>query len=161
MPGVSGVFPRDRYKQITKYLHYCDESVVPPRDDPEYDRLYKVAFVINHLERRFAEEFTPHQEVAVDESMIPFCGRLCFKQYHRDKPIKWSKKVWILTDSKSGYNYSFDIYVGRDEDLDDLQRIGKVNGIVLKMAKGCMVRGIICTLTDSTPAHTCYTGCDL
>ena len=48
MPGVSEVFPRDRYKQITKYLHYCDESVVPlpPRDDPEYDRLYKVAFII-------------------------------------------------------------------------------------------------------------------
>ena len=39
---------------------------MPPCDDPEYDRLYKEAFVVNNLKRRFAEEFTPHQEVAVD-----------------------------------------------------------------------------------------------
>ena len=141
MPGVSEVFPRDCYKQITKYLHYCDESVVPPRDDPEYDRLYKVAFVINHLKRRFAEEFTPHQEVAVDECMIPFRGRLSFKQYHRDKPIKWGMKVWMLADSKTGYNYSFDMYVGCDEDLEDLQRIGKVSVVVLKLAKGLYGQG--------------------
>ena len=38
----------------------------------ESDRLYKVSFVTNHLKRRFAEEFTPHQEVAVDECMILF-----------------------------------------------------------------------------------------
>ncbi len=141
MPGVSEVFPRDRYKQITKYLHYCDESVVPPRDDPEFDRLYKGAFVTNHLKRRFAEEFTPHQEVAVDECMIPFRGRLSFKQYHRDKPVMWDMKVWMLADSKTGYNYSFDMYVGRDDDLSDLQRIGKVSGIVLKLAKGLYGQG--------------------
>ena len=98
----------------------------------QFDRLYKVAFVTNH----FAEEFTPHQEVAVDECMIPFRGRLSFKRYHRDKPIKWGMKVWMLADSKTGYNYSFDMYVAHDEDLDDLQRIGKVSGIVLKLAKG-------------------------
>ena len=135
MTGVSKVFRRDRYKQKTKYMHYCDESVVPRRDDPEFDRLYKVSFVTNHLKRRFAKEFTPHQEVAVDESMIPLHGRLSFKQYHRYKPIKWGMKLWILVDSKTGYNYSFDMYVGRDEDVDDFRRIGKVNGIILKMVK--------------------------
>ena len=67
--------------------------------------------------------------------MIPLRGRLSFKQYHRDKPIKWGMKLWILVDSKTGYNYSFDMYVGCDEDVDDFRRIGKVNGIVLKMAK--------------------------
>ena len=30
-------------------------------------------------------EFTPHQEVAADECMIPFHGRLSFKQYHMDQ----------------------------------------------------------------------------
>ena len=99
---------------------------MPPCDDPEYDRLYKEAFVVNNLKRRFAEEFTPHQEVAVDECMIPFRGHISFKQ---DTPLKWGMKVWMLADSKTGYNYSFDMYVGRDEDLDDLQRIGKVSGV--------------------------------
>ena len=50
-------------------------------------------------------------------------------------------KVWMLADSKTGYNYSFDMYVGRDDDLSDLQRIGKVSGIVLKLAKGLYGQG--------------------
>ena len=44
-------------------------------------------------------------------------------------------------DSKTGYNYSFDMYVGCDEDLDDLQKIGKVIGIVLMLAKGLYGQG--------------------
>ena len=84
----------------------------------------------------------PHQEVAVDESMIPFRGRLSFKQYHRDKLIKWGMKVWMLADSKRGYNYSFDLSVGCDEDLDDKQRIGKVICIVVKLAKGFVWLGL-------------------
>ena len=73
--------------------------------------------------------------------MIPFRGRLIFKQYHSNKPIKWGMKLWILVDSKTGYNYSFDMYVGRDEDVDDFRMIGKVNGIVLKMATGLYGQG--------------------
>ena len=50
-------------------------------------------------------------------------------------------KVWMLADSKTGYNYSFDMYVGCDEDLEDLQRIGKVSAVVLKLAKGLYGQG--------------------
>ena len=67
-----------------------------------HDKLYKVRFLTDHLGKRFAEEFTPHQQVAVDECMIPFRGRLSFKQYHKDKPTKWGIKVWILADSQTG-----------------------------------------------------------
>ena len=38
-------------------------------------------------------------------------------------------------------NYSFDMYVGRDQHLDDLQRIGKVSGIILKLTKGLYGQG--------------------
>ena len=75
---------------------------MPARDDPMHDKLCKVRFITDHIGKRFAEEFTPHQQVAVDECMIPFRGRLSFKQYHKDKPTKWGIKVWILADSQTG-----------------------------------------------------------
>ena len=63
----------------------------------------------------------------------------------------------MLANSKTGYNYSFDMYIGRDDDLDDFMNIGKVSGIVLKLAVS-MVVATTCILTDFTSAHT-Y--CDL
>ena len=106
-----------------------------------HDKLYKVRFLTDHLGKRFAEEFTPHQQVAVDECMIPFRGRLSFKQYHKDKPTKWGIKVWMLADSQTGYNYSFDVYTGKDADLDTMQNICKVSGVVLKLAKSLFGKG--------------------
>ena len=102
MPGILRIFNCSRHHHITQFLHYCDESNMPARDDPMHDKLYKVRFLTDHLGKRFAEEFTPHQQVAVDECMIPFRGRLSFKQYHKDKPTKWGIKVWILADSQTG-----------------------------------------------------------
>ena len=154
MPGILRVFTRSRYHQITKFLHYCDESDVPARDEPMHDKLYKVRFITDHLGKCFAEEFTPHQQVAVDECMIPFRGRLSFKQYHKDKPTKWGIKVWMLADSQTGYNYSFDVYTGKDADLDTMQNIGKVSGVVLKLAKSLF------GTTASTRARTYCTGFD-
>ena len=114
---------------------------MPARDDPMHDKLYKVRFITDHLGKRFAEEFTPHQQVAVDECMIPFRGRLSFKQYHKDKPTKWGVKVWMLADSQTGYNYSFDVYTGKDADLDTMQNIGKVSRVVLKFANSLFGKG--------------------
>ena len=47
--------------------------------------------------------------MSVDECMVPFHGRLAFKQYIREKPIKWGIKVFILAESKTGYNYNFEV----------------------------------------------------
>ena len=40
-----------------------------------------------------------HQQCSVDEAMIPFKGRLAFKQYMKDKPTKWGIKVFVLADA--------------------------------------------------------------
>ena len=45
--------------------------------------------------------------------MVPFRGRLYFKQFHKDKSMKWGIEVWMLADLKTGYNVSFDVYTGK------------------------------------------------
>ena len=84
---------RDRFREISRYLHFVDNTTLHERGTPGYDRLGKVRPVIDHLSTKFAEIYEPHKEVAVDEAMIKFTGRSSVKQYMPMKPIKRGIKV--------------------------------------------------------------------
>ena len=58
-----------------------------------------------------------HQQVAIDESVISFCGRVGFSQYLKGKPNPWGIKAFVLADSISGYLHNLRIYFGRDTQL--------------------------------------------
>ncbi|XP_064635763.1 piggyBac transposable element-derived protein 4-like [Lineus longissimus] len=45
--------------------------------------------------------------------MVKFKGRLSFKQYMPNKPIKWGVKVWALCESTSGYCLGWYPYTGK------------------------------------------------
>ena len=45
--------------------------------------------------------------------MIPFKGRLSFKQYIKNKPVKWWMKAFVLSDATNGYVYRMQIYTGK------------------------------------------------
>lgn len=125
-------------------LHYTDESTAPPKDHPDYDRLYKIRYLTDYLKEKFKQFYA--EEISVDEGMVPFRGRWSGKQYHKDKPIKWGIKTWMLCDSISGYNYNYDIYCGRDEDFEDLSSFGLATAVVLKLCQPLYSKG-----------HTIYT----
>ncbi len=55
-----------------------------------------------------------HQACTIDEAMIPFKGRLRFKQYMKDKPMKWGIKVFALADAPTGYVKRLQVYTGKD-----------------------------------------------
>ena len=63
---------------------------------------------------QFEALYTLHQHVTMDEAMIPFKGRLSFKQYMKAKPTKWGIKVFVLSDATNGYVYRIEIYTGRE-----------------------------------------------
>ena len=110
---IADQIPRDRFLEISRYVHFVDNTTLQPRGSPGHDRLGKVRPVIDHLSAKFAEVYHPHKEVAVDEAMIKFQGRSSLKQYMPKKPIKRGIKVWVLGDSQTGYFSKFDIYCGK------------------------------------------------
>ena len=55
----------------------------------------------------FDPEYTLHKPVTIDEVMISFKVCLGFKQYLKDKPLKWGIK-FVLSDSTN------DIYIERE-----------------------------------------------
>ena len=79
--------------QILRFFHVCDPASERQRGDPAYDKLQKVRPLINLLQTSFKAEYDLKREVTIDEAMIPFTGRLSYKQYMKDKPTKWGIKV--------------------------------------------------------------------
>lgn len=58
----------------------------------------------------------PGQVLSIDEGMVPFKGRLSFKQYMKDKPTKWGLKCFLLCDAQTGYMHKFSVYTGKNQD---------------------------------------------
>lgn len=116
-PGIRKVFTRVRFVQILRYLHFCPEGIARGcRENPAFDKLYKVRPLLNHIRMKCIELYNPPRDMALDEGMVPYRGRLGFKQYNKDKPCKWGMKVWMLCNSDTGYLYNFEVYTGKQAD---------------------------------------------
>ena len=111
--GISDVMSRTRFQQIFPFLHLADSSQQISRGEPGHDKLYKVRKLLDILTRQFQANYTPSENVTIDEAMIRFKGWLGFKQYMKDKPTKWGIKVFTLSDAVNGYVYGFQIYTGK------------------------------------------------
>ena len=109
---VADRISRDRFREVSRYLHFVDNETLVPRGEEGPDRLGKVRPLIDHLSTKFAGVYQPHRDVAVNEAMIKFQGRPSLKQYMPLKPTKCGIKVWVAADS-NGYFSRFEIYTGK------------------------------------------------
>lgn len=130
-PWFPTIMSRDRFFEIMRYLHLVDSSKQKPKGDQAYDPLYKVRPLISHLSGLFLKYYYPRCELAVDEMMIGTRCRISFLQYLPLKPTKWGVKVWVNSESKTGYVVRFDIYTGKQdstvsEESDDRSATHKV-----------------------------------
>ena len=138
---------RDRLKQLKHYLHFCyPNQQQPPANDPTQDRLHKIRPVVMYLQEKFETLYYPKEEIVLDESMILFKGRLKFKHSSTSrmplKPVKNGIKVFVLSESSSGYCYKFEIYLGKDGDeQEDAGDLVKTNQVVVRLLRGLQHRG--------------------
>ena len=63
--------------------------------------------------------YNPDRQIAVDESVISFKGRVSFCQYLKGKPNPWGLKAYVLSNSKTGYMHNLRLYFGKDTNLID------------------------------------------
>ncbi|XP_063302359.1 piggyBac transposable element-derived protein 4-like [Pelobates fuscus] len=103
---------------MLRFLHFSDNTKCPPRDNPQYDQLYKLRPLISHFNRQFGSLYTPQKNICVDESLMKYKGRLGFKQYIPAKRSRYGIKLYKLCESASGYVYTFRVYEGKDSHLD-------------------------------------------
>lgn len=55
------------------------------------------------------------ENIAIDESLMKFKGRMFHKQFNLSKKTKFEKKFYKLCESTSGYCYNFTIYSSNDK----------------------------------------------
>lgn len=131
-PFFKDVFSKVRFLQIFWNLH-----VGPPASGPiigALTRSGKVRNVVAYLDRKFRQYFVPQKKVSVDESTVGFKGRVLFKVYNKDKPIKWGIKVFVLSDSKSGYICAMEPYFGKSTtDRMERQDLGSTSRVVIHL----------------------------
>ena len=103
------------FEQTMRYLHFADNR--KQIKDPEaegYDKAYKVRAILKMFQSSCLSGWEPGKHLSIDEMMIRFKGRLGWRQYMKDKPIKYGIKLWGLCESKTGYLINFDIYCGKN-----------------------------------------------
>ena len=71
---IASRISRDRFEEITRYLHFVDNTGLPLRDEPGFHRLQKVLPIIAAMKERFISAYNPHPQNSIDEAMIPFKG---------------------------------------------------------------------------------------
>ncbi|XP_068098335.1 piggyBac transposable element-derived protein 4-like [Hyperolius riggenbachi] len=113
-PMYYAIMPRLRYEMLLRFLHFNNNADMLQREDPAFDRLFKLRPLLTHLNQQFADVYVPERHIAVDESLFSFHGRLSIKQYIPNKRAKYGIKLYKLCESGNGYIYNFHIYEGKD-----------------------------------------------
>ena len=88
-PWFRSVFSSHRFRQILRYLHVTDNSQAVPRGNSDYDKLWKVRYLIDAFALWCVQLYDPHPQLSVNESMIGIKCRFSFIQYLPKKPVKW------------------------------------------------------------------------
>ncbi|CAH2100932.1 unnamed protein product [Euphydryas editha] len=111
----------NRFVAILRCWHFVDNTA--ERD--ANDRLYKVQPVIDIVMRNCRKLLTPTDCVVVDESMVPFQGRLLIRQYNPNKTHKYGLKIYKVT-TDDGYIWKYKVYCGQDPQIANLDKPGSV-----------------------------------
>ena len=76
--------------------------------------------LIDDLSEKFMKFYTPSQNIALDESLLLFKGRLLFRQYLPAKRSRFGIKIYSISD-QNGYVYHFRVYTGATDKLHDVE----------------------------------------
>ena len=72
---VAEKISRNRFEEISRYLHFVDNTSLPRRGEPQFHQLQKVKGLLNMIRTPFTAVYAPHCCLSVDEAMIPFKGK--------------------------------------------------------------------------------------
>lgn len=127
-PIFSKLMSRNRFCMILGMLHFS-------RPNEENSILSKIEACVAHARGKFKSIITPYRDVCIDESIVPFKGRLTIKQYLPKKRNRFGVKLFVLCDVHSGLIIDFIVYCGAATDIDDPANLGVGGAVVSSLLK--------------------------
>ena len=86
---IQNTMSRDRFELLLKFFHFSNNQEA----HADQDRLFKLRPLLDLLRTRFKSVYVPGSVISVDETMLPWKGRLLFKQYIPGKAHKYGVKI--------------------------------------------------------------------
>ena len=114
---VASAMSRTRFQHIKSYLHAADNQNLSETKMAKIEPLYQI------LNEKFQRYGIFHENLSIDESMVPYFGRHSCKQFIRRKPIRFGYKIWMLA-SNTGRPYRVAIYQGKGNGGDSDKPLG-------------------------------------
>lgn len=127
---IQNTMSRDRFELLLKFFHFSNNQEA----HADQDRLFKLRPLLDLLRTRFKSVYVPGSVISVDETMVPWKGRLLFKQYIPGKAHKYGVKIYKLA-ATNGYTWNFMIYTGKQ---DPTAGLGHAQTVVLDLADGLL-----------------------
>lgn len=121
---VTEVMSRNRFELILSMFH-CSNN-----EKPEHGRLDKIQKLVDLLVFNFQKWYIPEEVLCIDESVVPFIGRLIFRQYLKNKTHRYGIKIFKLC-AKDFYTLQYNIYAGKEA----VRETNVSHKIVLKLLK--------------------------
>lgn len=104
------IMSRNRFELLLSMLHFSQRD-----EENTTDRLHRVKELLEIMNENFKKNYTPGEDLCIDESMVPFRGRIIFRQYNKQKRHKYGIKLFKLC-TLPGYTYKISIYSGKQND---------------------------------------------
>lgn len=135
-PIFRKIIPRDRFLAILRALHFNDNE-----KQISGDRLYKIRPVMELLKERFSLYINAYKNLAIDESLMLWKGRLCFKQFIASKRHRFGVKLFILCDCETGAILDFIVYTGATTEMLSFNELGISGSIVMTLLQPYLGKG--------------------
>lgn len=107
---VQKIMKRDRFECLLKCLHFSNNEDAAATTD----RLFKIRNIIELICKQFHTTLVPGENLVIDESMVPWRGRLRFRQYLPSKSHKYGIKLYKIC-TPDAFTYDLRVYVGKNE----------------------------------------------
>ncbi|XP_037866463.1 piggyBac transposable element-derived protein 4 isoform X1 [Bombyx mori] len=99
----------NRFIVIKRCLHFIDNATLPVPPT----KLDKIIPIIEHLNKKFKSLYVLEQNIAIDESLLLWKGRLSFAQKIATKRARVGIKSYELCESRTGYLWQMEVYTGK------------------------------------------------
>ena len=112
---ASRVMSRERFELLMRFLHLNDNTY----EEASTDSLFKIRPFIDAITDRFQTVYKPGSELVIDESMVPFRGRVKIRQYVPGKAHKYGLKLYKVC-TPEAYTWNFEVHTGEKKYIQGL-----------------------------------------
>lgn len=133
IPLPKNTMSRNRFELLLRFWHFANNE-----EAERNNRLSKVEKIIQMFVNSYQSTYTPAEKICIDETMVPWRGRLSFRQYIPSKRHRYGIKIYKLCSDK-GYTWNLSVYIGNDR-TDDLEASASQN-VVMKLIRDLLDNG--------------------